>query len=265
MNNSLDLDVDCDTFTAKRIEGVGILKFKKDFLLRTADLTDRDRILDYLDLLSKNDRVKAVILFGAPDAKGREEYLRFFHQVFQLEKNPNFIHRMLNVVSQIILKTVAFNKIVVHANSGKVLSHFLNLSLACDYSIFADNTIIQNPCIELGMVPTGGGAFFLSKLMGRGKAYEILLSDKDIDAQEALELGIVDKIVPVADLEASALEVANRFGRKPAGSLSGIKKLMNYAYKDLTNYMDFERQVFINMINYSDLWKKLYNQGGYHV
>jgi enoyl-CoA hydratase/carnithine racemase len=259
MNNSLSSDVDCDTFTAKRIEGVGIVNFKKDFLLRTADLTNRDRILDYLDLLLKDDRVKAVILFGAPDAKGREEYLRFFHQVFQLEKNPDFIHRMLNVVGQIILKVIALNKIVVHANSGKVLSHFLNLSLACDYSIFADNTVIQHPCIELGMVPTGGGAFFLSKLLGRGKAYEILLSDKDIDAYEALKLGIVNTIVPVAKLESSALEVANQFGRKPAGTLSGIKKLINYTYKDLNDYMDFEKQVFINMINYSDLWKKLYN------
>jgi 2-(1,2-epoxy-1,2-dihydrophenyl)acetyl-CoA isomerase len=260
MNESLNFDVDCDTFAAKRIEGVGILTFKKDFLLRTADLTDRDRILDYLDLLSKEDRIKAVVLIGAPDAKGREEYLRFFRQVFQLEKNPDFIHRMLNVVSQIILKIVAFNKIVVHANSGNVLSHFLNLSLACDYSIFADNTIIQNPAIELGMVPTGGGAYFLSKFIGRNKAYEILLSDKDINAQEALKLGIVNKIVPVAELEASALDTANRFARKPAGSLSGIKKLMNYAYKDLTDYMDFENQVFINMIRYSDFWQNLYDQ-----
>ena len=107
------------------------------------------------------------------------------------------------------------------------------------------------------MVPTGGGAFFLPKLLGRGKAYEILLSDKDIHAHEALKLGIVNTIVPVAELEASALEAANRFGRKPAGTLSGIKKLMNYAYKDLNDYMDFEKQVFINMLNYSDLWKKL--------
>ncbi len=58
MSESLNFDVDCDTFAAKRIEGIGILKFKKDFLLRTADLTDRDTILDYLDQLFLHSMLK---------------------------------------------------------------------------------------------------------------------------------------------------------------------------------------------------------------
>ena len=84
------------------------------------------------------------------------------------------------------------SQIVIHADSGNVLPLFLNISLACDYRIVADNTLFQNPCLEFGLVPKGGGAFFLSKIMGGSKAYEFLLSEEDIAAEEALRLGCWD-------------------------------------------------------------------------
>ena len=77
---------------------------------------------------------------------------------------------MYNVIDQLVLAIMGLNKIVIHANSGKVISTFLNISLACDYSIIADNTVFQNPYIDLGTVPKGDGAFFLSKKLGASKA-----------------------------------------------------------------------------------------------
>jgi len=84
--------------------------------------------------------------------------------------------------------------------------------------------------------------------LGRGKALEILLSDKDITANEALELRIVDKVVPQEELEKSALDVARRFVEKPACSLAGLKKLINYSVMDLRDYMALEYQELIKVI-----------------
>ena len=131
-------------------------------------------------------------------------------------------------------------QMVIHANSGKVLSLFLNVSLACDYRIIADNTVFQNPCLEIGMVPKGGGAFFLSKMLGISKAYEILLCEKDITAEEALKLGLVDKVVPFNELRQAALEIAEDYARRPLRSIAGAKKLLNYSIRDLEEYLDFE-------------------------
>lgn len=89
MNKHLNFEINCDTFSANRVDSFGVLRFKKNFLLRTTDLTDRDKILDYLDLLSKNDLIKAVVVIGAPDSKGREEYKEFFHQALKLGKDSN--------------------------------------------------------------------------------------------------------------------------------------------------------------------------------
>ena len=119
---------------------------------------------------------------------------------------------------------------------------FLNISLACDYRIAADNTVFQNPCLEYGLVPKGGGAFFLSKILGVSKAYKMMLSEEDVRAEEALKLGLVDEVVPLAELQDTALKVAGQFARKPVSSLRCCKRLLNYSFKDLREYLEFETE-----------------------
>ena len=164
---------------------------------------------------------------------------------------------MYNAVDQFILKIVELNKIVVHADGGRVISMFLNVSLACDYRIVADNTVFQNPCLEFGLVPKGGGAFFLSRMLGLKKASETLLSAEEITAQEAMRLGIVDKVVPLGELEEAALKVAQSFAQKPATTLSGVKRLLNYSMKDLQGYLDLENQELIKMLESPEFRKNL--------
>ncbi|MFC1813969.1 enoyl-CoA hydratase/isomerase family protein, partial [Thermodesulfobacteriota bacterium] len=147
---------------------------------------------------------------------------------------------------------IGLNKLVIHANSGCVISLFLSVSLACDYRIIASNTVFQNPFLRLGLTPIGGGAFFLSKLIGSSKAYKILLSGNDITADEALSLGIVDEVVPTDSLEASALDAARRFAEKPARSLAAVKKLINFSMKDISEYMDIEHQELIRIVESHD-------------
>ena len=140
------------------------------------------------------------------------------------------------------------NQIVIHTNSGKVLPLFLNASLACDYRIVADNTIFQNPCLEFGLVPKGGGAFFLSRILGVSRAYKIMLAEEDITAHEALKLGLVDEVVSFDELRDAAFRTAEQFTRKPGRSLRCCKRLLNYSLKNLREYLDFETQELASLI-----------------
>jgi 2-(1,2-epoxy-1,2-dihydrophenyl)acetyl-CoA isomerase len=174
-----------------------------------------------------------------------------------LDWDQSVIGRFLNIVDQLILTIVDLNKIVIHAYSGRVLSLFLNIGLACDYRIVANNTVFQNPSLELGIVPIGGGAFFLPKMLGYRKAYEILLSGKDITAREAISLGIVDQITPLDKLEETALETAQRFSQKPVSSLAVIKRLLNYSRKDLEDYLRLENEELLRIFLSSDFRDKI--------
>jgi len=234
-----------------------MLNFKGNLLLRATDLSARDEVLDYFDRVSTSNSIRVVVIFSSTEKTGREEYIEFYHQFSNLDWDQSAIGRFLNIVDQLILTIMDLNKIVIHAFRGKVLSLFLNIGLACDYRIVADNTVFQNPSLELGIVPIGGGAFFLSKILGYSKAYEILLSGKDITAHEAISLGIADQIAPLGKLEETALEVAQRFSQKPASSVSGIKRLLNYSRKDLEDYLKFENKELSGIILSSDFRNKI--------
>ena len=107
----------------------------------------------------------------------------------------------------------------------------------------ADNTVYQNPNIELGVVPKGGSVFFLSKMLGTVTASRMLFSGEDITAVQAHQLGIVDKVVPLKDLDRMALETARRYARLPSSYSIGIKKLLNFDIKELSQYLEFENEL----------------------
>jgi 2-(1,2-epoxy-1,2-dihydrophenyl)acetyl-CoA isomerase len=248
-----------DYFSVKTIKDVAILSFKEDFLIRIPDLSIRDNIINCLSNLSENDSIKVIVLAGSPDKIGKDEYFRFYRQASKSAIGYEYIQRMYNVVDQIVLAIMGARQIVINSNSGKVISIFLNMSLACDYRIVADNTIFQNPYIDLGTIPKGGGVFFISRKVNSGKAYEILLSEKDITAQDALKLGIVDRVVPLEKLEESAIKVAHWFSRKPARTLEGVKKLLNRSKEGIIESLEIENQEIDKIISNSSFWKCLAN------
>ena len=75
-----------------------------------------------------------------------------------------------------------------------------------------------------------------------------MLSEDDISASEALKLGLVDEVVAFSELRAAAFKVAEDFARKPARSLRCCKRLLNYSFKELREYLEFETDELINMI-----------------
>ena len=249
MERQTELNIICNTFSAEKIDDIVMLRFNNNFLLRATDLSERDRILGYLDLVEKTDSIKVLVIIGSPEKKGCDEYFDFYSQLLNSENGINDVHRMYNVINQLILKLVSLNKFIVHGNSGKIISSFFNISLSCDYRILADNAVFQNPCLALGLLPKGGGPFFLPKIVGLSKAYELLLSDDNIYAEDALKLGIVNKIVPLNKLEDAAIETAKYFSKKPVSSLTGIKHLLHYYFKDLENYLEYENELLLRTIN----------------
>jgi nucleotide-binding universal stress UspA family protein/enoyl-CoA hydratase/carnithine racemase len=257
----LDLTVQSDFFSAARHQDVVLLNFHENLLLHAADLSVRDKLLYYLEQVSNTRDVNVVVFIGSTQKTGCEEYIRFYNQILDAHIDRNSIHKMYNAVDQIILKIVDLDKFVIHADGGQIISLFLNISLACDYRIISDNTVYQNPYLGLGMAPKGGGAFFLSRMLGYRKAYDFLLSDQDITAHTAFEMGIVDNVVTLEKLEDTALEIAKKYARIPAQSLIGIKRLLNFSRTELSNYLEFENQELLRIIGppdlSSDFWEKL--------
>jgi enoyl-CoA hydratase len=106
-------------------------------------------------------------------------------------------------------------KPVVAAINGYALGGGCELALACTFRLAAETARFGQPEVNLGLVPGFGGTQRLVRLVGRGPALDLLLSGRQIDAAEALRLGLVDRVVPAADVMNAARQFATELAAKP--------------------------------------------------
>lgn len=248
------IDEDFGFFSAHSEDKVLHIKFKKNLLEHLSNIKKRDFVADFMNHLSKSDDIKVVLLNSDFQETGCEAYTRFF---FEKSKTRDMfdIHRLCNITSQLVLSIIGLDKIVIHACQGSVISLFLNISLACDYRIAANNTVFCNPYLDIGLIPLGGGPYFLSKMIGTGKTWETLLLNKDFDAQQALKLGLVDHIITSSDFDSNALKIAHKFADNHEGTIKSLKKLINFSKKDIGAYFETEKQEIIKLLNSNDFSK----------
>lgn len=244
-------------FFSARLDGAVLhIRFRENLLEHLADLSKRDIVSGFACRVSDSDSVRAILLNSDFSEAGCDAYTRFFLKK-SLSVDHFDLHKLCNITSQLVQGIIGLDRVVIHACRGNVLSLFLNVSLACDYRIAADNTMFCNPYLDLGLIPVGGGPYFLSRMMGTGKAWEVLLLNKDLNALQALELGLVDRVVPLADIDSTALDIAHEFADKPAGTIAGLKKLMNFSRRELNVYFDMEKQEIFKLINSSEFNRKI--------
>ena len=253
----MTLILDNPLFTADHIDNIALIHPKGGLLRQLTNLNVKESWFRYLHDVRSDPDIHVVVIMGSPEKLKRKEMFDFLCGMAN-SPSPTFeATRVYNAVNQLILFIRSMNKLVIHADSGEILSLFLNLSLACDYRIICDNTVFQYPTLELGMVPKGGGIYFMSRLIGPGKTLEILLSGRDISAAEALKLGMVDRVVPHAAIEDEAMAVARQIAGKPAALVRGIKKLMVAASGNLTDFLEKENALLLDRFRNEDFQRQL--------
>ena len=237
-------------YTLSKSGDIAILRLGKDFLFESIDLSVSNRLFDVFERISQSSEIKVLVIMNCPEKIGGEEYIDFCRQATRAQADHRTIHRVCNIFDQLILKIIRLNKLVIHADGGKIIPLFLNISLACDYRIVSTHTTFQKPYFELGMLPKGGSVFFLCNLLGYSKTKQLLMSEKEISASEAFEIGFVDQVVPDNKLEETAIQKAQEWTRQSMRSLIGIKRLLNYTMKDLADYLSFESSELLKTIGF---------------
>ncbi|BBO67687.1 hypothetical protein DSCA_16170 [Desulfosarcina alkanivorans] len=243
-----NLTCDNDYFSARLEGGVVVFSPKGNVLLRSTILKAKEQVLDYFEAVSASSEARVLLLVPRARKSRREEYLSFIDMVKSGRMSENSVMRLYRAVDQIILHIRASSLFFISADCGQILPMAANISLACDYRILGDNACFQNPALELGLIAKGGGAWFLSRLLGRSKALELLLARQSLTPDEARAMGLVDRLVPADDFEAESLRIASRFAGIPATSLRLAKRLVSHCESDLAEYLEMENHELVRAL-----------------
>ena len=193
-----------------------------------------------VDEIALNEKVRAAVVWGGErvfaagadikemgerDAVSMFRYIGYFQDVFtRLENLP---------------------VVTIAAINGYALGGGCELALSCDFRICAEDSQLGQPEILLGVIPGAGGTQRLTRLVGVGRAKDIIYSGRFVAAEEALAIGLVNKVVPAERVYATALEWAERYAAGPTVALMAAKQAIQSGYEvDMDTAMLIERQAF---------------------
>jgi len=144
-------------------------------------------------------------------------------------------------------------KPVIAAISGYALGGGCELALACDFRIIAEDAKLGQPEIKLGVIPGAGGTQRLARLVGPARAKDIIFTGRFVASDEALAIGLVDRVVPAGEVYTAAIEYAKQFAEGPAQALRAAKNAIDAGLgMDLASGLGLESQLFAGLFATED-------------
>ncbi len=174
---------------------------------------------------AQDESIRCVVINGAGRAFGAGQDLNGFATA-HANGEPIKVSEHLSKYHRLIQLFQEMPKPVIAAVHGVAAGISCNIALACDMRIATDNARFVEAFARIGLVPDGGGAFFLPRLIGLGKALEMALLADEISGSEAERIGLVNKCVPAAEFDEFIVILAQRLAKGPTRAYGLIKELM---------------------------------------
>ena len=191
---------------------------------------------DALKAVAKDELVRVVVLTGegkafcsGQDLKAAAKEKRSFMDSLNKRFNP-IIRSMRNLQKPIVCKLNG-----VAAGAG------CSLALACDLIVASEEATLIEIFVNIGLVPDSGSSYFLPRLVGMSKAFELCSMGSRVKAKEAFDLGLVNKVVPADQLDSATKEYTDHFAQAPTKAIGLIKKMLNKsATSSLDDMLEYE-------------------------
>lgn len=195
-----------------------------------------DEIDEALDQIVSDPSVRVVVITGAGD--------RAFCAGSDVKEFPKILDDMpakkTRKENHVLDRIEGLKKPVICAISGYALGSGCEIAISCDFRFMAEDAKIGLPEIALGTFPAGGGLLRLPRLVGAGKAMEIMFFGEHLSAKTAKEIGLVDYVTPAGECLKEAIAFAERIAAKPAQAIqaikSGVRASLAMSHKDALEF-----------------------------
>jgi enoyl-CoA hydratase len=213
-----------ETVLLDRRDRVAVITINRPEKRNALNIQTRAEGAAVLDELRADDSVRVVVITGAGDKAfiAGADIGEFAERTAISQREIMLERGLFNAVD-------TFPKPIIAMVNGYCLGGGCEVALACDIRVASETASFGQPEINLGIIPGGGGTQRLTRLVGEGKAMEMILTGEIIDAQTAFNLGLVNHVVPAAQLETKTMEIANRMAEKSPIALRLAKEAIKLA------------------------------------
>jgi enoyl-CoA hydratase len=219
-------------------ERVGIVQLNRPDVLNALSPDLMAELVDALEAFDNNDAIGCMVVTGG-------------ERVFAAGAD---IKRMAeaSAVDMLVMDQLArwdrirkLHKPVIAAINGYALGGGCELAMMCDMIIAGENAKFGQPEINIGVIPGAGGTQRLTRAVGKAKAMELILTGRQFSAQEALEMGLITKVVPSELTIEEAKQLAKTIAEKPAVAVRLAKEAILKAFDTtIEGGLDYERKLF---------------------
>ncbi len=236
-----------DTLLIETDGAVRVIRLNRPAALNALNGQLMDELTTALDEAEADSAIRALVITGserafAAGADIKEMASKSYAEVF----GEDFITRNWE-------RAARCRKPVIAAVAGYALGGGCELAMMCDFIIAADNARFGQPEITLGVSPGAGGTQRLTRFVGKSKAMDMVLTGRMMDAAEAERSGLVSRVVPLADLMSTVLEVARKLAGLSPNAVMLTKEMVNAAYETpLSQGVKLERRLFHSLFAFDD-------------
>jgi 2-(1,2-epoxy-1,2-dihydrophenyl)acetyl-CoA isomerase len=199
-------------------------------------------LLDAVTTVSADDSIRAVLITGA--GRGFSSGADLKEQRSSTEDGlPDLSARLKEIYHPIITGLREMPKPAIAAVNGPAVGIGCSLALACDLIVAAESAYFLLAFVNIGLVPDGGSTVFIPARVGYARAAEMVMLGERVPAQQALDWGLINRIVPDDELEPAADALLQLLAHGPTTSYAGSKRLLNRRmYADLAGQLDAEAE-----------------------
>ena len=237
------------TYTSILVETrgrVGLITLNRPQALNALNNQLMREVMDALEAFDKDDDIGAMVITGSEKAFAAGADIKEM-----VDKDTLQMMDTDHVAVFGRIRTI--RKPVIAAVSGWALGGGCEVALSCDMIIASDSAKFGQPEINIGVIPGAGGTQRLVRAIGKSLAMEMILNNRTLSAQEALQYGLVNRVVPVSDYLDEALKLAEEIAARAPLAVRAAKRMINHSYESFLNDgLVEEKQVFYNLFSTED-------------
>ena len=211
------------TLIYKKKENIGTLTINRPDKLNAISNELTAELHNLLSELEKDEKLKALIITGA----GEKAFVAGADIKELVDRDARIGRRVSRERQEVFSRIENLPVPVIAAVNGYALGGGLEIALACNIRLCSEKAQFGAPEVKLGIIPGDGGTQRLPRLVGLGRAMEMILTGDFIDAQEAYRIGLVNKIFPHEELMDKAMELAQKIASRPPLAVKYAKEAVN--------------------------------------